>query len=109
MHLFDAAEIASIEADVVQDTYDFTGGGPKTNVHTKEYADHSLSYLLAVALIDGDVQPALLSSERIAKPGCSKPAPQSHCKTGQKLYRPLSSRVRESGDGATQERSVVQP
>jgi 2-methylcitrate dehydratase len=71
MHPFDAAEIASIEADVVQDTYDFTGGGrfgPKTNVHTKEDADHSLPYLLAVALIDGDVQPAQLNPERIAKP-----------------------------------------
>jgi len=56
---FDPAEVASIEADVVQVTYDFTGGGrfgPKTNVHTKEDADHSLPYLLAVALLDGDVQ-----------------------------------------------------
>jgi hypothetical protein len=35
-------------------TSDFTGGGrfgPKTNVHTKEDADHSLPYLLAVALL----------------------------------------------------------
>jgi 2-methylcitrate dehydratase len=55
---------------VVQDTYDFTGGGrfgPKTNVHTKEDADHSLPYLLAVALFDRDVQTAQLSPERIAK------------------------------------------
>ncbi|HXW28176.1 MAG TPA: hypothetical protein VEK55_02340 [Xanthobacteraceae bacterium] len=71
LHPFDAAEIASIEADAVQGTYDFTGGGrfgPKTNVHTKEDADHSLPYLLAVALIDGDLQPAQLNPERIAKP-----------------------------------------
>jgi hypothetical protein len=37
IHPFDPAEVVSIEADVVQDTYDFTGGGrfgPKTNVHT---------------------------------------------------------------------------
>jgi 2-methylcitrate dehydratase len=70
-HRFDPADVASIEADVVQDTYDFTGGGrfgPKTNVHTKEDADHSLPYLLAVALLDGDVQPAQLKPERIAKP-----------------------------------------
>ena len=61
----------SIEADVVQDTYDFTGGGrfgPKTDVHTKEDADHSLPYLLAVASLDGDVQTAQLNAERIAKP-----------------------------------------
>jgi 2-methylcitrate dehydratase len=70
-HPFDPAEVVSIEADVVQDTYDFTGGGrfgPKTNVHTKEDADHSLPYLLAVALFDGDVKPAQLNPERIAKP-----------------------------------------
>jgi 2-methylcitrate dehydratase len=71
IHPFDPAEVVSIEADVVQDTYDFTGGGrfgPKTNVHTKEDADHSLPYLLAVALFDGDVKPAQLNPERIAKP-----------------------------------------
>jgi 2-methylcitrate dehydratase len=70
MHPFDPAEIASIEADVVQSTYDYTGGGrfgPKTNVHTKEDADHSLPYVLAAALLDGDVQPAQLNPERIAK------------------------------------------
>jgi 2-methylcitrate dehydratase len=70
-HPFDPADVVSIEADVVQDTYDFTGGGrfgPKTNVHTKEDADHSLPYLLAVALLDGDVQTAQLNPERIAKP-----------------------------------------
>jgi len=68
---FDPSEVVSIEADVVQDTYDFTGGGrfgPKTNVHAKEDADHSLPYLLAVALFDGDVQTAQLKPERIAKP-----------------------------------------
>jgi len=71
IHPFDPAEAVSIEADVVQDTYDFTGGGrfgPKTNVHTKEDADHSLPYLLAVALLDRDVQTAQLNPERIAKP-----------------------------------------
>ncbi len=70
-HPFNPAEVVSIEADVVQDTYDFTGGGkfgPKTDVHTKENADHSLPYLLAVAAIDGDAKTAQLQPERIAKP-----------------------------------------
>jgi 2-methylcitrate dehydratase len=60
----------SIEADVFQDAYDFTGGGrfgPKKDVHTKEDADHSLPYLIAVALLDGDVQTAQLEASRIAK------------------------------------------
>ena len=69
-HPFDPADVVSIEADVFQDAYDFTGGGrfgPKKNVHTKEDADHSLPYLMAVALLDGDVQTAQLEASRIAK------------------------------------------
>jgi len=69
-HPIDPAKIASIEAEVFQIAYDFTGGGrfgPKKNVHTKEDADHSLPYLIAVALLDGDVQTAQLESSRIAK------------------------------------------
>jgi 2-methylcitrate dehydratase len=67
----DPARVEGIENDTFQDAYDFMGGGsfgPKTNVHTKEDADHSLPYLLAVALIDGDVQPAQLEAARIARP-----------------------------------------
>src|SRR6202044_711428 len=62
-HPFDPADVASIDAEVFQVAYDFTGGGrfgPKKNVHTKEDADHSLPYLMAVALLDGDVQTAQL-------------------------------------------------
>jgi 2-methylcitrate dehydratase len=69
-HRFDPSNVVSIEADVFQDAYDFTGGGrfgPKKNVHTKEDADHSLPYLIAVALLDGDVQTAQLEASRIAK------------------------------------------
>src|SRR6202046_4472424 len=70
-HPFDPATVVSVDADVFQDAYDFMGGGrfgPKKNVHTKEDADHSLPYLLAVALLDGDVQPAQLEPSRIPKP-----------------------------------------
>jgi 2-methylcitrate dehydratase len=70
-HPFDPADVASIDAEVFQIAYDFTGGGrfgPKNNVHTKEDADHSLPYLMAVGLLDGDVQPAQLEPSRIAKP-----------------------------------------
>jgi 2-methylcitrate dehydratase len=68
---FNPADVVAIEVAVFQDAYDFTGGGkfgPKTNVHTKEDADHSLPYLLAVAAIDGDVQPEQLEQRRIARP-----------------------------------------
>jgi 2-methylcitrate dehydratase len=70
-HAIDPAQVANIDDTVFRDAYDFMGGGrfgPKTAVHTKEEADHSLPYLLAVALLDGDVQPAQLEPRRIAMP-----------------------------------------
>src|SRR5580692_5144025 len=70
-HAIDPSQVDGIEDVVFQAAYDFMGGGtfgPKTDVHTKEQADHSLPYLLAVALIDGNVQPAQLTPERIEKP-----------------------------------------
>ena len=74
-HAIDPGQVESIENDAFQDAYDFMGGGrfgPKTDVHTKEQADHSLPYLLAVALLDGSVEPAQLAPERIAKPDVQK-------------------------------------
>jgi 2-methylcitrate dehydratase len=42
--------------------------GDKRIVRTKEEADHSLPYMLAVALIDGQVQPEQYAPDRIAGP-----------------------------------------
>jgi 2-methylcitrate dehydratase len=36
-------------------------------VHTKEEADHSLPYIVAVAALDGEVTPAQYAPERIAR------------------------------------------
>ena len=70
-HKIDASKVISIEADVFQLCYDFAGGGlygVDKVIETKEQADHSLPYLLAVALLDGDVMPAQFEPERIIKP-----------------------------------------
>jgi 2-methylcitrate dehydratase len=67
----DPEKVTSIEAEVFQLAYDFAGGGlygVDKVISTKEQADHSLPYLLAVALIDGDVMPAQFNPERIIKP-----------------------------------------
>ena len=67
---FDPDTIVSIEAEVPQITYDFTAGGQygsETEVRTKEQADHDLRYLLAVALLDGNVMPAQFAPDRIAR------------------------------------------
>jgi 2-methylcitrate dehydratase len=66
-----AGKVVSIEAEVFQLAYDFAGGGlygVDKFIRTKEQADHSLPYLLAVALLDGDVMPAQLTPDRINKP-----------------------------------------
>jgi 2-methylcitrate dehydratase len=67
---FGAGKVVSIEADVTRMTYDFAGGGlygVDKVVRTKEQADHNLPYLLAVALLDGDVMPAQFEPDRIAR------------------------------------------
>jgi 2-methylcitrate dehydratase len=67
----DPDKVISIEADVFQLAFDFAGGGlygVDKVIRTKEQADHSLPYLLAVALLDGDVMPAQFNPERIIKP-----------------------------------------
>ncbi len=67
----DPGKVLSIEAEVFQLCYDFAGGGLygiDKVVRTKEQADHNLPYLLAVALLDGDVMPAQFKPDRIIKP-----------------------------------------
>jgi 2-methylcitrate dehydratase len=66
----DPGKVVSIEANVIRIAYDFAGGGlygVDKVVRTKEQADHSLPYLLAVALIDGDVMPAQFEPDRIMR------------------------------------------
>lgn len=68
-HRINPELVERIELDTFQVAYDIIGGGqegPKIEVRTKEEADHSLPYLLAVALLDGQVLPEQYASERIA-------------------------------------------
>jgi 2-methylcitrate dehydratase len=69
-HPIDPQKVVAIEAEVTRITYDFTGGGLygiDKVVETKEQADHSLPYLLAVAMLDGEVMPAQFAPERIQR------------------------------------------
>jgi 2-methylcitrate dehydratase len=66
----DPSKVVSIEANVIRIAYDFAGGGlygVDKVVQTKEQADHSLPYLLAVALLDRDVMPAQFEPDRIMR------------------------------------------
>jgi 2-methylcitrate dehydratase len=57
-----------VDLEVFDVAYHIIGGGEegaKTVVRTKEEADHSLPYLAAVALLDGEVTPGQYRPERI--------------------------------------------
>lgn len=67
-HGVTAADVARVEIDVFDVAYRIIGGGEegdKTVVRTKEEADHSLPYLVAVALLDGQVMPEQYRPVRI--------------------------------------------
>jgi 2-methylcitrate dehydratase len=68
-HQFSAAEIDQINIETFEVAFNIIGGGEegdKTNsVTTKEQADHSLPYLIAVAILDDDVMPAQYDLVRI--------------------------------------------
>jgi 2-methylcitrate dehydratase len=69
-HSIDPKAVERIELDTFQVAYDIIGGGEeggKKQIRTKEQADHSLPYLLAVALLDGQVMPEQFAVERIAR------------------------------------------
>src|SRR5262249_41369788 len=63
-----AKEIQSIEVEVFDVAYHIIGGGEeggKKIIRTKEEADHSLPYMIAVAICDKEVTPAQYLPERI--------------------------------------------
>ncbi|MGH7264165.1 MAG: MmgE/PrpD family protein, partial [Candidatus Rokuibacteriota bacterium] len=69
-HGVGAADVEAIEVDIFDVAYHIIGGGEegdKTVVRTKEEADHSLQYILAVALLDGQVMPEQYAPERIRR------------------------------------------
>ena len=68
-HSVSPSQLHHIEVDVFDAAYEIigSGAGDKTLVATKEEADHSLVYLVAVALIDGEVTSRQFAPERISR------------------------------------------
>ena len=65
---FAVLQVRSIRLRTFAVAHQIIGGGQEGERHTartKEEADHSLPYMIAVALIDGEVQPAQYASARI--------------------------------------------
>ncbi len=69
-HPFHPEEVEKIVLHTFDVAYNIIGGGEeggKKNIRTKEEADHSLPYLIAVMLLDGNVLPSQYLPERIIK------------------------------------------
>lgn len=67
-HRIAGSDVDSVTLEVFQGAYDFAGGGSyggKDHPTTKEQADYNLKYLSAVALLDGQVGPEQLETERV--------------------------------------------
>jgi 2-methylcitrate dehydratase len=67
----EAAAVEHVRCDIFQAGYDFAGGGsygPKDHPWLKEQGDYNLKYLISAALLDGQVGPAQLQTERIQAP-----------------------------------------
>jgi 2-methylcitrate dehydratase len=65
---FTGTDIQQIDIEIFDVAYNIIGGGEegeKITVHTKEEADHSLPYIVAVAILDDQVMPAQYLLERI--------------------------------------------
>ncbi len=70
IHHFDPSEIEKIILNTFDVAYNIIGGGEeggKKNIRTKEEADHSLPYMMAAVILDGNVLPAQYLPERIQR------------------------------------------
>jgi 2-methylcitrate dehydratase len=70
-HDITAADVSTVTLEVFQGAFDIAGGGRygnKDHPSTKEQADYNLKYLVAVALLDGQVGPEQLETERVCRP-----------------------------------------
>ncbi len=69
-HGFPAQDIEKIEIETFDVAYNIIGGGEegeKTQVRTKEEADHSLPYIISAAILDGQVMPEQYHPDRIVR------------------------------------------
>lgn len=65
-HRLPAADVARIRVEVIARAADILGDPAKYRPTTRETADHSLPYAMAVGLVDGAVTPAQFDDDRVA-------------------------------------------
>ena len=104
----DPRRISRVDVDVFQVAFDIIGGGEegdKKLVRTKEEADHSLPYMVAVGLLDGEVLPRQYGVERINRRDVQELLQRVHIRPDPALTkrfpREHASRVRVTLDDGT--------
>jgi 2-methylcitrate dehydratase len=86
------SEVEKIDIGTFLTAYQIIGGGAygdRETVYSKEQADHSLFYLSAVALIDGEIYPEQFNPERINSPDVQELLKKVNVHTGFPLHKPL--------------------
>jgi 2-methylcitrate dehydratase len=88
----DINDIKEIDITTFLTAFHIVGGGEygdRKNVHSKEQADHSIPYLVAAALLDGQVLPEQLLPERIQKDDVQQLLKKVNVHTSSPIHRPL--------------------
>jgi 2-methylcitrate dehydratase len=88
----DPKQIKKISAETFLTAYHIVGGGEygeRKTVKSKEQADHSLPYVLAVSLLDGELYPEQLLPERIKQQDVQELLQKVDCTTKFPLHEPV--------------------
>jgi len=91
-HQFRVEDIEKIDVTTFLTCYNIIGSGSYGNrkeVDTKEQADHSLFYLVAVLLLDGEIYPGQFEPDRIRQRDVQELLQKVHVHTGLPIHKPL--------------------
>lgn len=89
---FDVKQIQKIKIQTFLTAYHITGSGSygdRQTVDTKEQADHSMFYVVAVAFLDGEVYPEQLTPERIEQSDVQTLLKKIEIDTALPIHEPL--------------------
>lgn len=91
-HSFDASDIQKIDITTFLTAYHIVGGGEygdRKTVYSKEAGDHSMPYVVAVAILDSQVYPEQLFPERINQPDVQELLQKVDVHTSFPLHKPV--------------------
>jgi 2-methylcitrate dehydratase len=90
---FRTEDIESVDITTFLTAFHIIGGGAygdRENVHSKEQADHSLFYLAAIALIEGEVYPEHFLPETITRKDVQALLKKVHIDTSIPFHKPVT-------------------